>query len=104
MPKCRDCGHPIAFVQMRESGKLCPVAPAPDEIGTIVARRNDRPGPGRGPRYVDGVVRHLNVTLDPGQVRLIHHRGVCTHPRALPRARPIPTVAELTTPQQPTLV
>lgn len=102
MARCRDCGHPIVFVQMRESGKLCPVAPAPDQIGTIVARRRD--GIGKGPRYVDGIVRHFDVTLEPDQVRLIHHRGVCTHPRALPVARPIPALADLTTPKQPTLI
>lgn len=97
MAKCRDCGHVVLWVTMR-SGKRAPVAPAPDDRGTIVARK-DRRGD-----WVDGIVRHLNITLDPDQRRFIHHRGVCTHPRALPAARPIPALADLTTPPQPTLI
>lgn len=95
--KCRDCGLEITFVKM-QSGKSVPVAPAPDERGTIVARRL------RG-RWVDGVtVYRLTVKIAPDQRRLMHHRGVCTHPKALPKRRPIPKLADLTTPQQPTLV
>lgn len=97
MAKCRDCGHLILWITMR-SGKLCPVAPAPDERGTIVARK-DRRG-----QWFDGIVRHFAITLDPDQRRFIHHRGVCTHPKALPTAKPTPTVADLTTPKQPTLI
>ena len=78
----------IVFVQMRKSGKLCPVAPNPDPNGTIVARPGVRTG--RGPRWVDGIVRHFEVTLDPDQVRLIVHRAVCAHVRNMPKARPVP--------------
>ena len=88
MARCRDCGHVIVFVLMR-SGNLCPVAPHPDPNGTIIARPNTSSG--RGPRWIDGHVRHYEIQLDPDQVRLIHHRGVCPHPKHLPKARPVPT-------------
>lgn len=90
MARCRDCGHTIVFVLMRKTGKLCPVAPIPDDQGTIIARPGIRAG--RGPRYVDGIVRHYEIALEPDQVRLIVHRAVCPHPKHLPKARPVPEV------------
>lgn len=98
MARCKDCGQVIVFVRMRKSGKLCPVAPVPDEQGFIIAR----PGPrtGRGPRYLDGIRRDYQIALEPDQVRLIVHRAVCAHPRNLPKARPVP---EATT-TQPALI
>ena len=62
MAQCRDCRAVIVFVLMRDSGKLCPVAPVPDAKGTIVARPGVRSG--RGPRYVDGIVRHYEIQLE----------------------------------------
>lgn len=97
MARCKDCREVIVFVLMAKTGKLCPVAPNPDPNGSIVARPGVRAG--RGPRYVDGIVRHYEIPLEPDQVRLIVHRAVCAHPTNLPKARPVPTATP-----QPTLV
>ncbi len=93
MSRCRDCGHTIVWVTMR-SGKKAPVAPNPDDRGTIVARRL------LSGQLVDGRPHNANDTLIPGERHYVHHRAVCPHPKHLPKARPVPTV---TTPQ-PTLI
>lgn len=92
MSRCRDCGHTIVWVVMR-SGKKAPVAPNPDDRGTIVATR------ARNGQLVNGHHYRTDDGLLPGERCYVHHRAVCPHPKHLPKARPVP---EVTT--QPVLI
>lgn len=86
---CRDCHEPIRFVRMRDTGRLVPVNPVPDQAGTVFARlagvalvglvtsRDHRPGP-----------------LDP--YRFVPHHATCEARKSSskPPAEPHPALFE----------
>ena len=89
MSACRTCSFPIRFVKMR-TGSSMPVDPVPDNLGNVVALR-DQIG-----RLTDGHIVPPDQPTPDGYTRLMPHYGTCakTPARKKPRTPGPPVAAE----------
>ena len=78
MATCRECGAPIVFVRMAETGRIMPCNPGPDDRANVA---HSRANPHHGGRVITD-----DAPLDPAtEAALLAHWATCTSPDAVRR-------------------
>lgn len=103
MAECRDCGAPIRFVRIINTGRMLPVDPVPDEKGNVWAwRRNayewdamvlspaKAPKPGEAPAIGPALSTELRPRADA--VAFMPHHATCAGKARRVKLRPRPRV------------